>query len=878
MVDLSPAAISRKARTKGGLVTMVTVVSLAAAIGLTWLGISAKDHVAANFDAESWLWSTQQGELARVNGLTGKVDTRQAVPNAKGHPIQLSQADRYLILRDISTGKVNAFDPATLALTSSLDTQQGLGITIALHNDSAFVIDAAQGVVRQLDPATLQPVGEALRFPPGITGGFFDGQGKLWVAVPSEGTVTAITPAPLSSRGGQGGSATAGPVRVRTDPVAEPFHDLVLSALDDGVAVLDQTNGTLVTLRGDKLTTITTDAAGGEMPDRSTGDDVPVTIVEGRHIFLISTKDGKSKITQFKVPGEGGKLQPAISWAGRLYVADDTLGKVYVLDREGKLLNTISFKVPGALQLEVRENHLFINSPGSSLAQVVNDKHEVKEVDKFRNEILGGDPPVIPPVIPPPPPITKPGAPKNVKAAAGDNQVTLTWGKAPENGSRIIKYVVTGAPEQPPVEVGANQRSLVVTGLINGTEYQFEVKAVNGQGTGPAGKSNKVVPTRDVPDPPTGVKAEAKPNGTVEVTWAAANGQGRKITQYTVTASSAGAGTQVGSTNGETTLVIPDKELDYGKQYSFTVVTINDIGAGSKASTPVSNTVVPFSKPGGVKTLKGATLQTARGSVRATWQEAEENGRPITGYEVTAKSTSHTETKTVTATSVDLNGFADGETVTIDVIAVNVAGKGPKTTTSAKAISPPSVSAVSNNGPGHNNVVIKWAFNDGGGSATCQVVVNGAGQNVNCAAGAGGHSVGGLWPGNNYDYSVLIVNAAGQDQSGQVGFATPALHGTVTCVVASYCGDGIGVYRNSRQQSGEAVGDAFNGQRYQVFCKKEGMPGNQSGDAMLHAAHYNNNKSGTMWIQITFRGAQRYIPWIWINLDSGDNFNMLPNC
>src|SRR5687767_14260597 len=126
MADLSPSAISRKARTKGGLVTILTVLSLVGAIGATWFGLSVNDHVAANYDASSWLWSNIQGELARVNGLTGTTDTRQAVPNAKGHPVELSQSDRYLIMRDLSTGNVSSFDPATLSITSTMDTQQGV--------------------------------------------------------------------------------------------------------------------------------------------------------------------------------------------------------------------------------------------------------------------------------------------------------------------------------------------------------------------------------------------------------------------------------------------------------------------------------------------------------------------------------------------------------------------------------------------------------------------------------------------------------------------------------------------------------------------------------------------------------------------------------
>lgn len=876
MVDLSPGALSRKARTKGGLVTIITVLSLVAAMGLTWLGLSADDHVEASFDSSMWMWSTVQGEVARVNGLTAKVDTRKDLPTSKGHQVQLSQSDRYLILRDLATGKVNAFDPATLSITSTLDTQQGLGITIALHNDSAFVIDAAQGVVRQLDPATLQPVGEALRFPPGIAGGSFDGKGRLWIAVPSEGTVTAITPVPLANRnkGGQGGG---GPSQVRTDPVAEPWHDLTLSALDDGVAVLDQTNGKLITLRSDKLTTITTNAAGGELPARSGGEVVPLTVPESRQVFVITGSGANVTVKSFKVPGEG-KLQPAVAWAGRIYVADDSSGKVYSLDHEGNMVKTITFKVPGPLQLEVRENHLFINSPGSSTAHVINEHNEDKEVDKFRNEILGGDPPVIPPQPDPKPAITKPGAPSWVKGTGGDNQVTLTWGKASENGSRITSYVITGNGQT--WTSGREQRSIVIPGLINGTEYEFLVHAVNGIGAGPDKKSNKVMPTRDVPDPPTDIKAVANPDGTVEVTWTAANGQGHKIVKYEVTAISGGAGAPAGSNNGELKLVIPDKELTYGTQYAFTVVAVNDIGAGSKASSPLSASVVPFNKPGPVKNLRGQTALNAKGSVLVTWAAADDNGRPITSYELTAKG----KTTTVTGLSATLGGFADGEIVTIDVLAVNLAGKGPKTTTSAKTIVAPTVSNVSTASVDYNTMVVKFAITDGGGAATCLLTINGAASQIPCSSGAAGHTQGGLWPGNNYNYTVTIQNAAGNDVSGNLGFATPDLYGTVRCQNTnqygnpSYCNGGVGVYINSRQQTGEAVGDAFSGQRYKVFCKKDGLPGNQSGDAVLDAVAYNYYKRSAMWIQITFRGKQRYIPWIWINLDAGDNYNMLPYC
>ncbi|WP_246157412.1 fibronectin type III domain-containing protein [Catellatospora sichuanensis] len=866
MADLSPSAITRRARTKGGVVTIVTVLAMLAAVSLTWFGISANDQVSAGYDSSSWLWSLTRGELARVNGLTGKVDTRtQALAVSQGHYVQVSQSDRYLIVRDQHTGRISALDPATLQLTASQESQAGLGVSVALHNQAAFVIDPVQGVVRQLDPATLQPIGEPLRFPPGITGGHFDGTGRLWLAIPSQGTVSAITPAPLTPpSGGTGGS---GPSQVRTEPVAEAFHDLALSALDDGVAVLDQTNGSLTLLRGDELKKVEiAGAAGGELPDRSTGKDIAVTVVEGRKVYVIAGE----QVNEFTVPGAGGTARPAVAWAGLFYIADDAAGKVYAIDREGKLVNTIEAGKPGGrLDLEVRENQLFINAPGASTARVVNDKHQVRVVDKFNDDVVGGDPPPVAPPPPPKPQIGKPGAPRNVTAASGDSQVRLSWGKAAENGSKITKYVVEGDGRT--WTVGARNRSLVVDKLTNGKTYTFTVYAVNGKGSGPSRKSNPVMPTGDVPDPPTGVKAVEKPDGTVEVSWTAANGQGRKITRYEVTAVNAGSGALIGTTPGATKLVVKDGELEYGTQYAFTVVAVNDKGAGSEVSEP-SGSVVPFNKPEQVRSLSAATVGTEKGTIRVAWETPADNGRQITGYKVTAGG----KTQTVTATNATLDGFGDGEIVGVDVAAVNEAGTGPKDTTSAKTIADATVSNVSAGGATYKGFTVNFAFNDGGGTATCTVTINGAARAVGCNTGAGGYAVNEVATDSAFTITVSVKNATGQTAtSAPVTVRTKRLNGTIRCVG---CSNGIGIYSNSRQQSNEAVGDAQSGDTFKAFCWKQGTAGNQSGDAELFAAGENSNKRSDKWIEITYRGNQRYVPFIWLNLDDGDDYNDVPQC
>ncbi|HEX8631833.1 MAG TPA: fibronectin type III domain-containing protein, partial [Catenuloplanes sp.] len=564
----------RRWRSPGGLVTVATVLTVLTGMGATLFGVGTAKHAVASFDAASWMGSRAKGEIARVNGVTGRVDTRLEVPRTRGHSMQVSQTDRFLMLRDLNTGQVSSLDLATLQITATTGTASGLGVSVALHEDAAFVIDAVQGSVSQLDPRTLTPIGEPIHYPPGITGGVFDGAGRLWIALPGEGTLSAITPAPLPAAGKTGAAAATSPRRVRTVGVAAASHDLTISTLDAGVAVLDRTTGTLTIVDDAGQRAVPLPLAGpGTLPPRTNGGAVPVTVPDSRQVYVVAG----GAVRDFTVPGDGARLRPAVAWANRFYCADDETGIVHVFDATGQQTERIDVRgAGGTLELEVRENHLFINAPQSSTARVVDDKHQVRVVDKYANNVLGGDPPPAPPPAPEPPKPKKPqasppSAPRSVTAAAGNAQVRVSWRPAAPNGAPITRYVVQGAGKTH--QVGADQRSLEVTGLTNGETYRFTVHAVNAKGDGPGRTSNPVVPTAEVPDPPASVTAKEKPDGTVTVSWPAANGQGRAIRRYAVTAVSAGASAPIGESTG-TELVIKAGELQYGTQYAFSVVAV----------------------------------------------------------------------------------------------------------------------------------------------------------------------------------------------------------------------------------------------------------------------------------------------------------------
>ena len=128
---------------RGYLVTMGTVLSLAGGLGLTVLGLGSADQAVASFDAASWVWSQAKGEVARINGVTAKVDTRVDVAGARAHEVQITQNDRFLLLRDVNTGIISTMDLTSLQVFMTSKTNGGgLGVSVALDKDSAFIIDA----------------------------------------------------------------------------------------------------------------------------------------------------------------------------------------------------------------------------------------------------------------------------------------------------------------------------------------------------------------------------------------------------------------------------------------------------------------------------------------------------------------------------------------------------------------------------------------------------------------------------------------------------------------------------------------------------------------------------------------------------------------
>ena len=175
---------------------------------------------------------------------------------------------------------------------------------------------------------------------------------------------------------------------------------------------------------------------------------------------------------------------------------------------------------------------------------------------------------------------TAPSAPQNFTVTPGDAKVTLSWTAPTSNGgSAVTKYEVSKDNGANWSDVGLNT-SYTFTGLTNGTEYTFKVRAVNSAGNGAeASVSATPVAAASVPSAPQNFTATPG-DAQVRLSWSAPlNDGGSSILRY-----------EVSSDNGSTWVTASTSTshtftgLTNGTEYTFKVRAVNSAGDGAEAS------------------------------------------------------------------------------------------------------------------------------------------------------------------------------------------------------------------------------------------------------------------------------------------------------
>ena len=214
-----------------------------------------------------------------------------------------------------------------------------------------------------------------------------------------------------------------------------------------------------------------------------------------------------------------------------------------------------------------------------------------------------------------------PAAPTGMTAAAGDGSVTLSWtnpGDATVTGYqyRSRHAGVAWSAWTNVANSDADTTSYTVTGLTNGTEYRFKLRAVNAAGAGKPGPQSSpwyVAATPAAPEPPTPPTSVTvtRADGAITASWPAVSG----ANGYTVTYSAVGNGnwTTAASNQAGNSITIAGVNNDH--TYVVGASASNRAGSSNKRVSPPAgpySNKAPLAPP-------SVTILRADGELTAFW-------------------------------------------------------------------------------------------------------------------------------------------------------------------------------------------------------------------------------------------------------------------
>lgn len=255
-----------------------------------------------------------------------------------------------------------------------------------------------------------------------------------------------------------------------------------------------------------------------------------------------------------------------------------------------------------------------------------------------------------------------------------------------DGGDPITTYEVRDTPPGTSNLFSATVFSHTYTGLDNGRDYTYEVRAKNANGWSKwSAESLAGVPAYSPPGPPT-VTGSVPGNKRLTISWVPpASDGGKPITGYVIRATNAGgdvvsapasaaatSGVIIGLENGD-----PDPLSEIGA-YSITVAAVNVVGEGRESAPfgPNVSTKPVSGTPGAPLNVVATAQPDAKGHATVTWNvPLDDGGSFITGYQVSSNLAGFTPVD-VPVTVVQINSLPTATAITFFVRACNAVGCG----------------------------------------------------------------------------------------------------------------------------------------------------------------------------------------------------------
>ncbi|MEV0165763.1 hypothetical protein [Nonomuraea fuscirosea] len=607
-------------------------------------------------DVGAWLASALNGEVVHANGLSGQVDGRVDLASAGGQALTVVQDGANVLVVDESTGKVSRIDPTQLEVAQTGTIGAG-GMQIVMGAGKAYGIDPRGGTVQQLDPLTVDTVGAPITLKPPLGQAGIDRSGTLWVPVPEEGTLVQVA-------GAQKGKAVT---------VGEPGDPLTLTIANGVPLVTNSAAATAMVIGATgtrlqvSLPSTVTEAgrAGLRVPAVAESQVVPILAPEQGALVLVDT--GSGALTTVSV--KGGKLGAPQALGRRVYIADESTGKLIVYDTVAKRFepDKVVTGKAGPLEVFVKDGLLWVNDQFSETALVIEQDGRGHRVGKYDEALGQKDTPTPLPV------------PSSVPTVVPPTTVPTRTTKQP-----------TRQPTRVPTSVPTRTRTAAPTVTVTATPTRTATQTPTATPT----PTQTPTPTPTVtPDPPGTVTANSGP-GWMEIVFTP-SGKG-DVTGYTLKGAPGGADVSPGRVRADGPFQFRVTGGSCGQEYTFRVAAQY---AGGEVESAPSIPVRPCVAPG---RPSGFTAKGKNHGADLTWSPPE-NAKDGVTYLLDGPGT---HPATPDGTGAEVTGLKNGQSYTWTLRAKNEAGESQDRAEATAELRPPSAQ-FSNAHNDHRDTLIR---------------------------------------------------------------------------------------------------------------------------------------------------------------------------
>ena len=375
-----------------------------------------------------------------------------------------------------------------------------------------------------------------------------------------------------------------------------------------------------------------------------------------------------------------------------------------------------------------------------------------------------------------------PVAPTGVYGSPGDAGASIYWSAPSTSGTTppITGYVVQYAQSpytswSPASMCTGTLTSCTITGLTNGTSYEFEVAAVNRNGQGSFSAASPAITPSGPPGAPT-ISGIVPSDGSLTVNFTAPTSSlATSDYQYSLDAGM----TWVSGGVNSSPLTIAG--LTNGTQYSVEIRGVNQVGDGA-TSNAVSAT--PSAVPG-APTITSITPGGNGTSLSVTYVPGYIGGSPITSSEYATSLGANTSNfgawtpVTGTSSPFTISGLTSGNSYSVELRALNTDGAGPGSAfangVTLAVADAPTITSVTPNDSSLRVTYGPFTSSNDGGSPISGIDYSLDGGTTWTSAGtlADPFTIAGLANGTTYNVTLRADNGVGSSLSSLSTSGTP---------------------------------------------------------------------------------------------------------